>query len=94
MRNVAIQFNGRSPGHLTCVEWQTKLINNTNIMKRFLVIFQRHIDAGIQKREFMNIFARDMDGAIAKWNAIRTPNEWLTSITPNPTKEEAWAHLP
>ena len=35
-----------------------------------------------------------MDQAIAKWNAMRTPNEWLTSITFNPTKEEAWAHLP
>ena len=70
--------------------------NNTRdtTMKRFLVIFQRHIDAGIQKREFINIFAKDMDQAIAKWNAMRTPNEWLTSITFNPTKEEAWAHLP
>ena len=62
-------------------------------MKRFLVIFQRHHDAGVQTREFINIFAKDLESAIAKWNAMRTPNEWLTSITLNPTKEEAWAYL-
>lgn len=53
-------------------------------MKRFLAVFESFNPE--RKREFMNIFAKDLDQAIAKWCAIRLPNEQLISIKHQPTK--------
>jgi len=51
-------------------------------MKRFFAVF--YFSDPDRKREFMNIFAKDLDQAIAKWSAIRNPNEFLISIKEQP----------
>lgn len=51
-------------------------------MKRFFAVFESFHPE--RKREFMNIFAKDLDQAIAKWCAIKLPNEFLISIKEQP----------
>lgn len=61
------------------------------LVKRFLAVFESFNPD--RKREFMNIFARDLDQAVAKWCAIRNPNEQLISIKRQPTREEFLANF-
>lgn len=60
-------------------------------MKRFFAVFESFNPD--RKREFMNIFAKDLDQAVAKWCAIRNPNEQLISIKRQPTREEFLANF-
>lgn len=50
-------------------------------MKRYLVVFRVHHDAGQQSQECMYIYAKDREQAIQKWIAVKTPNEWMVSIS-------------
>ena len=61
------------------------------LMKRFLAVFESFNQD--RKREFINIFAKNLDQAVAKWCAMRNPNEQLISIKANPTRDEWLANF-
>ena len=62
-----------------------------SLMKRFLAVFETFNPE--RRREFINIFAKDLDQAVAKWCAMRNPNEQLISIKANPTRDEWLANF-
>lgn len=59
-------------------------------MNRFLALYFHFPGGNERKREFTHIYAKDLSEAIAKWSGIRSANEQLVHIVPNPTPSQAW----
>ena len=62
-------------------------------MKHFKAVYHLYIE-GKPIRRFLDIYAKDQDQAIAKWCAMRTPNEDLISLYKVQTPAEFWASRP
>ena len=63
-------------------------------MKHFKAVYSLYIEGGLPIRRFLDIYAKDHDQAIAKWCAMRTPNEDLISLYKVQTPAEFWASRP
>jgi len=62
-------------------------------MKHFKAVYHLYIE-GKPIRRFLDIYAKDHDQAIAKWCAMRTPNEDLICLYKVQTPAEFWASRP
>ena len=62
-------------------------------MKHFKAVYEEYVE-GRPIRRFLDIYAKDLDQATAKWCALRTSNEFLISLYKVVTPDEFWASRP
>ena len=62
-------------------------------MKHFKAVYHEYVE-GKPIRRLLNIYAKDLDQATAKWCALRTSNEFLISLNKVVSPEEFWASRP
>ena len=62
------------------------------IMQRFKAVYQEWTEGG-QVRRFIDIYARDLEHAKAKWCQMRTPNLDLLSLHKVVTPSEHWKSI-
>ena len=62
-------------------------------MKHFKAVYQEYVE-GKPVRRFLDIYAKDLNQATAKWCALRTSNEFLISLFKTQTVDEFWASRP
>jgi hypothetical protein len=61
-------------------------------MQRFKAVYHEWTEGG-QVRRFIDIYARDLEQAQAKWCAMRTSNEYLESLHKVVTPSEHWKSI-
>lgn len=61
-------------------------------MQRFKAVYHEWTEGG-QVRRFIDIYARDLEQAKAKWCAMRTSNEYLESLHKVVTPSEHWKSI-
>ena len=59
-------------------------------MNRFLALYFHFPGDNERRREFTHIYAKDLSEAIAKWSGMRSANEELVHIVPNPAPDRDW----
>lgn len=59
-------------------------------MNRYLALYFHFPGDNERRREFTHIYAKDLSEATKKWSGMRSVNEQLVHIVPNPTPDQAW----
>lgn len=62
-------------------------------MKHFKAVYHEYVE-GKPIRRFLDIYAKDLDQATAKWCALRTSNEFLISLYKVVSPDEFWSSRP